>query len=141
MSAAGRASSLSAIGAAIKDIVGKIAKVKAATGGYISGPGSATSDSIPAMLSNGEFVMSAKSVSTYGVDFMNALNQSRVMYSPAQPSMAQTGGGSSVVYLSPDDRALLRAAIDRPVTLYADSTRLAQSVNNGNKILAQRGTV
>jgi TP901 family phage tail tape measure protein len=112
-----------------------------ATGGYISGPGTGTSDSIPARLSNGEFVMSAKTVSTYGVDFMNALNQSRVMYSPAQPSMAQAGGGSSVVYLSPDDRALLRAAIDRPVNLYADSTRLAQSVNNGNKVLAQRGVI
>jgi hypothetical protein len=112
-----------------------------ASGGYVSGPGTGTSDSIPARLSNGEFVMSAKSVSNYGVDFMNAMNQSRVMYAPAQPSMAQSGGGSSVVYLSPDDRALLRAAIDRPVNLYADSTRLAQSVNNGNKVLAQRGSI
>ena len=98
-------------------------------------------DTIPAMLSPGEFIMSARSVSNYGVDFMNAMNQSRVMYAPAQPSMAQSGGGSSVVYLSPDDRALLRAAIDRPVNLYADSTRLAQSVNNGNKVLAQRGSI
>jgi TP901 family phage tail tape measure protein len=98
-------------------------------------------DTVPAMLSPGEFIMSAGSVSNYGVDFMNAMNQSRVMYAPAQPSMAQSGGGSSVVYLSPDDRALLRAAIDRPVNLYADSTRLAQSVNNGNKVLAQRGSI
>ena len=112
-----------------------------ASGGYVSGPGTGTSDSIPARLSNGEFVMSARSVSNYGVDFMNAMNQSRVMYAPAQPSMAQSSGGSSVVYLSPDDRALLRAAIDRPVNLYADSTRLAQSVNNGNKVLAQRGSI
>jgi hypothetical protein len=112
-----------------------------ATGGYISGSGTGTSDSITAKVSNGEYVMSAKSVDTYGVDFMNALNQSRVMYAPAQPSMVQSGGGSSVVYLSPDDRALLRAAIDRPVNLYADSTRLAQSVNNGNKVLAQRGSI
>jgi hypothetical protein len=106
-----------------------------ANGGFAKG-----TDTVPAMLSPGEFVMSAKSVSNYGVDFMNAMNQSRVMYAPAQPSMAQSGGGSSVVYLSPDDRALLRAAIDRPVNLYADSTRLAQSVNNGNKVLAQRGS-
>jgi hypothetical protein len=112
-----------------------------ATGGYVSGPGTGTSDSIPARLSNGEFVMSAKTVATYGVDFMNSLNQSRVMYAPAQSSTAQVGGGSSVVYLSPDDRALLRAAIDRPVNLYANGTRLAQSVNDGNKVLAQRGSV
>jgi hypothetical protein len=32
-----------------------------ATGGFISGPGTGTSDSIPAMLSNGEFVINAKS--------------------------------------------------------------------------------
>ncbi len=31
-----------------------------ATGGYVSGPGSGTSDSIPARLSNGEFVVNAK---------------------------------------------------------------------------------
>lgn len=31
-----------------------------ATGGYVSGPGSSTSDSIPARLSNGEFVVNAK---------------------------------------------------------------------------------
>ena len=143
LSAAGRASSLSIIGNTIRDLVNKMATLKAktyATGGYVGGAGTGTSDSIPARLSNGEFVMSAKSVSNYGVDFMNSLNQSRVMYAPAQPSGAQVGGGSSVVYLSPDDRALLRAAIDRPVNLYADSTKLAQSVNNGNKVLAQRGS-
>ena len=144
LSAAGRASSLSIIGNTIRDLVSKMAALKAktyATGGYVSGAGTGTSDSIPARLSNGEFVMSAKSVGTYGVDFMNALNQSRVMYAPATPQASQASGGSSVVYLSPDDRALLRAAIDRPVNLYADSTRLAQSVNNGNKVLAQRGSI
>lgn len=34
-----------------------------ATGGYVSGPGSSTSDSIPARLSNGEFVVNAKATS------------------------------------------------------------------------------
>lgn len=34
-----------------------------ATGGYVSGPGSGTSDSIPARLSNGEFVVNAKATS------------------------------------------------------------------------------
>lgn len=34
--------------------------VAAATGGLITGPGTATSDSIPAMLSNGEFVINAR---------------------------------------------------------------------------------
>ncbi|OWJ78423.1 hypothetical protein [Haematobacter genomosp. 1] len=38
---------------------GFVPLVRAAGGGYISGPGSATSDSVPAMLSDGEFVVRA----------------------------------------------------------------------------------
>jgi tail length tape measure protein len=49
--------------------------VAAATGGYIRGPGTSTSDSIPARLSNGEFVVKADSVSHYGVGFMHAINR------------------------------------------------------------------
>lgn len=112
-----------------------------AVGGYVTGPGTSTSDSIPAMLSNGEYVMSASSVSGYGVGFMNALNQNRVMFAPATQAAQNNQGGSQLVYLSPEDRSLLRAAIDRPVNLYANGTQLARSVNNGNKVLAQRGTV
>lgn len=49
----------------------------AAGGGYITGPGTATSDSIPARLSNGEFVMQAAAVDHYGVGMMHALNARR----------------------------------------------------------------
>lgn len=45
-----------------------------ATGGYISGPGTGTSDSIPAMLSNGEYVIKAEAVKRYGTNFLNAVN-------------------------------------------------------------------
>jgi len=45
-----------------------------ASGGYISGPGTGTSDSIPAMLSNGEFVVKANAVKKYGTNFLNAVN-------------------------------------------------------------------
>ena len=40
--------------------------VAAAAGGEIVGPGTGTSDSIPAMLSDGEFVMTAKAVRNAG---------------------------------------------------------------------------
>jgi tape measure domain-containing protein len=40
--------------------VGKMMPSFAATGGHVVGPGSGTSDSIPMMLSNGEFVVNAK---------------------------------------------------------------------------------
>jgi hypothetical protein len=49
-----------------------------AGGGYISGPGTKTSDSIPAWLSNGEFVQRARAVDFYGVDFMRRLNNLQI---------------------------------------------------------------
>lgn len=49
------------------------AAIGMATGGYVQGPGSGTSDSIAARLSNGEYVMDAKTVRKYGVDFFRNL--------------------------------------------------------------------
>jgi TP901 family phage tail tape measure protein len=43
-------------------------------GGVVSGPGTGTSDSIPAMLSNGEYVIRASSVKKYGTQTFDALN-------------------------------------------------------------------
>jgi TP901 family phage tail tape measure protein len=112
-----------------------------AMGGYVSGAGGPTSDSIPAMLSNGEYVIQARSVAAYGLDFMNALNQQRVGFAPAQGSFSGgSASGSQMVYLSPEDRALLRAAVDRPIALYTENAKIAQSANAGNVLLAQRGT-
>ncbi|KEJ91137.1 tape measure protein [Synergistes jonesii] len=45
-----------------------------ASGGCVSGPGSGTSDSIPAMLSNGEYVVRASAVERLGVPFLDRLN-------------------------------------------------------------------
>jgi len=45
-----------------------------ARGGMVRGPGGPTSDSIPAMLSAGEFVMRAKAVRKWGAKFLHALN-------------------------------------------------------------------
>jgi len=43
-------------------------------GGNVSGPGTKTSDSIPAYLSNGEYVIKADSVKKYGTETFDALN-------------------------------------------------------------------
>lgn len=48
-----------------------------AGGGGVQGPGSSTSDSIPAWLSNGEFVIQARAVAKYGAAFMHAINSGR----------------------------------------------------------------
>lgn len=50
-------------------------RTKLAYGGYVSGPGTKTSDSIPAMLSNGEYVINARSVAKVGVGNLNKLNE------------------------------------------------------------------
>jgi hypothetical protein len=47
---------------------------KFARGGMVKGPGTGTSDSIPAMLSAGEFVMRADAVKSIGADRLNAMN-------------------------------------------------------------------
>lgn len=46
-----------------------------ATGGYISGPGTGTSDSIPALLSNGEYVINAAAVRKLGKRHLDMLNR------------------------------------------------------------------
>jgi hypothetical protein len=45
-----------------------------AEGGYVRGPGTSTSDSIPAFLSDKEYVFKASAVRKWGVGFLNALN-------------------------------------------------------------------
>lgn len=47
---------------------------KMATGGLVTGAGTATSDSIPTMLSNGEFVMNAAAVNAIGADNLERMN-------------------------------------------------------------------
>jgi hypothetical protein len=51
--------------------------VAAAQGGYISGPGTSTSDSIPARLSAGEYVINARAVRQIGVNTLHAINEGR----------------------------------------------------------------
>ena len=61
----------------VKDIgtYTKLPGVKKAAGGYISGPGTGTSDSIPAMLSNGEYVVNAASAQAFGYGNLDRINK------------------------------------------------------------------
>ena len=49
-----------------------------ASGGHVRGPGTGTSDSILAMLSNGEYVIKAAAVKFFGRGFMDAVNGMRL---------------------------------------------------------------
>jgi hypothetical protein len=64
--------------------ISSVKSAKFAAGGYVSGPGTATSDSIPARLSNGESVMNAKSTAMFG-PLLSSLNQAGggVAFNPA----------------------------------------------------------
>ncbi|WP_159073676.1 hypothetical protein [Streptomyces sp. RTd22] len=64
-------------------------------GGPISGPGTGTSDSILAMVSNGEFVMKARAVARYGVRFMQALNEGRLSLAAARAGATSSAAGSA----------------------------------------------
>lgn len=64
-----------------------------ASGGYVTGPGTTTSDSIPARLSTGEYVLRAEAVRRVGVDFLHALNGG--LFGPrwSGPRLAFADGG------------------------------------------------
>ena len=66
--------------------------------GSVRGPGTGTSDSILARLSNGEFVMKAASVRAYGEGFMHALNN--IQIPPPKYAMGGMVPASSVPRLA-----------------------------------------
>lgn len=70
------AASVASIIAAIASAMGSVKSTdvpKYASGGLVTGPGTGTSDSVPAMLSNGEAVMTAAAVNEWGA-MLSAMN-------------------------------------------------------------------
>lgn len=107
------------------------AAVAAATGGYITGAGTSTSDSIPAKLSNGEYVVKAESVKKYGVDYLHAINTGRLhryatgglvsnASSPKAPNISDENSPSRIT-----NQAQLAPVIQQ--TLVLDSGEMMQS--------------
>jgi hypothetical protein len=68
------AATIATVLSGITSAIASVKSAKFATGGYVSGPGSGTSDSVPAMLSNGESVMNARSTAMFG-PLLSSLNQ------------------------------------------------------------------
>ena len=71
-----------------------------ADGGYVSGPGSSRSDSVPARLSNGEYVLQASAVRSLGRGFLDTLNTGNLpQFAMGGPSNngSSIGGGQNLV--------------------------------------------
>ena len=97
--------------------------VTAATGGYISGEGTSTSDSIPAMLSNGEFVVKASSVRKYGTGFLNAVNNGN--FTKLHMPIARFADGGSVMREASDSTS-------RGIESFANN--IGTNISNTNNI-------
>ncbi len=69
-------------------------KNREATGGYIQGPGTANSDSIPALLSNGEYVVRASAVKRVGRQTLDNINNTGGMGIPGGNGY-RVGGGEA----------------------------------------------
>lgn len=72
----------------------KFATFGFATGGYIAGPGTGTSDSIPAFLSNGEYVLTADAVQNVGLPLLDAVNSGRVGHFATGGLVRANGSGN-----------------------------------------------
>ena len=130
---------LAAIATTVATILSNIAvatktvkSAKFATGGLVTGPGTGTSDSIPAQLSNGESVMTARATS---------------MFAPLLSSFNQMGGGVPINVTQTSSQALGEDMLARAVAKGVQSMRPVvsveeiTSVSNRVKVLENIGNV
>ena len=118
------ATTVATVLANITSAISTVKSAKFATGGFVSGPGTATSDSIPAMLSNGESVMNARSTAMFA-PLLSTLNQAGggVAFNPAasagQEGFAYLAGAVAAGMKSVD----IRVGVD-------EITKTSDRVNN-----------
>ncbi len=94
---------------------------KFATGGLVNGPGNGTSDSVPAMLSNGESVINARSTA---------------MFAPLLSSLNQAGGGMPITLQSSAMEAMgteyMAESISAAMKLMPNPVVSVQEINSVN---------
>lgn len=114
-----------------------------AQGGPIYGPGTPTSDSIPAMLSNGEWVIKAASVQKYGSAFMHAINSGRVPKFAGGGSVGSSGGSDGttmmggVIELGPKSLARLGQSVTNNIMINDEA--ISRAAERGNAKRRQQG--
>lgn len=115
---------LAAIATTIATIIGGMASAistvksaKFATGGYVCGPGTGTSDSIPARLSNGESVINARSTAMFG-PLLSSLNQAGggVAFNPASSGQREGYEFLAAAVASGMKSVDIRVAVDEIAT-------------------------
>ena len=93
-------------------------KTTKATGGHITGPGSGTSDSIPAMLSNGEYVIRANAVKAIGTDALDKLNHAdKAKFAKGGLVQRFSEGGQPA--LDSMERAVVERYLTNPLSAYS----------------------
>ena len=90
-----------------------------ASGGYVTGPGTGTSDSIPARLSAGEYVLRADAVRRVGIEFLHALNGGLFMPRWSGQRLAFADGG------------LVPAVSPAPAAAPSQSVRIVNVIDPG----------
>jgi hypothetical protein len=110
---AGGSSWMTAVAAAFGFSRGGLVKGYA-SGGLINGPGTGTSDSIPARLSKGEYVVKARAVKKIGVGFLDAINGG-----PGGPTVM--GGVPAFASGGLVDNSQGMAGVSMNPTIYIDS--------------------
>ncbi|GAA4663275.1 phage tail tape measure protein [Streptomyces youssoufiensis] len=99
-------------------------------GGLVRGPGTETSDSILARVSNNEFVVRARSVAKYGLRFMTALNEGRL--GTAMQMAGGRGGGAPTVQAGVDiARGLIVGMTSQAGALQVAAARTSRAALTG----------
>lgn len=113
------ASGIGAILTNIANAVNIVKSAKFANGGLVTGPGTGTSDSIPAQLSNGESVMTARATS---------------MFAPILSSFNQMGGGVPINVTQTSSQALGEDMLARAFAKGVQAIRPVVSVEEINRV-------
>lgn len=124
-------------GMSVEELIRRLSKGlwKFATGGLV--PSTATSkpntDSVLSLLMPNEFVMSAKAVRTFGLDFMNSINNLRL------PAFAAGGSVSAASSISPEIRSFKAGEMAMNKTIHA----LDLTINNTHigELMGERNVI
>nr|DAN29386.1 MAG TPA: tail tape measure [Caudoviricetes sp.] len=116
------------------------------TGGKVGGSsysgGKQSTDTVPAMLTPGEFVINRQAAQTVGYGFLEAVNSGRAAASGASAASSGGagggfGGGPILVELSGTDRHILVSAVNKPTVI--DGNAIVGMVNGSNALASRRG--